>query len=172
MESAVTRIYNDMRQRIMRGDFDANSFFIENGIAEEYKVSRGTAREAMLLLCEDRFLIKHPRKGYFLYRFSEKELSDMRYARYHLELAGIHLVLANCTDEEIRSLYDSLNGDELNYLPEEMDNFRFHTALAALSGNHTLVEFIARLLNCTQRDMAGVKSSISNISHQHIIEAL
>ena len=172
MDSAVQKIYNDMRLRIMRGDFGVNSFFVENGIAEEYGVSRGTAREAMLLLCESKFLVKHPRKGYFLYQLSEKEDSDASYARYCLEMGGIRKVIDTCTDEQIKSLYDVLNGAEINYLPEDMDNYRFHMALAHLSGNETIPELIANLLEYTSRRKVNVKSSESNISHMHIIEAL
>ena len=165
MDSAVQKIYNDMRLRIMRGDFGVNSFFVENGIAEEYGVSRGTAREAMLLLCESKFLVKHPRKGYFLYQLSEKEDSDASYARYCLEMGGIRKVIDTCTDEQIKSLYDVLNGAEINYLPEDMDNYRFHMALAHLSGNETIPELIADLLEFTSRSAVNIQSSESNISH-------
>ena len=41
-----------------------------------------------------------------------------------------------------------------------------------LAASGTLPELLAQLLTCTQRGYANVASSISNISHQHIIEAL
>lgn len=172
MDSASQRIYDDIRLRIMKGEYDANSFFVENGIAEEYGVSRGTAREAMLLLCEKKYLVKHPRKGYFLYVFSEKELKDYRYIRYNLEMSGIRMVFLNCSDEEIRSLKNVIGGDGINYLPETMDNYRFHMALARLSGNTVLCEMLSDLLDATSRIAVSKPGSMFHISHQHIVEAI
>lgn len=172
MASIVNRVYDDMRNRILKGEFSANSLFVEQNIAEEYQVSRGTAREALQLLCNSKFLIKHPRKGYFIYNFSDEELQDILQTRYFLEMGAMTMVVQKCTDDQIKALYDTLNGPKMDTLPENTVNSNFHMALAALSGNKTLCELLMGLLDITARKCLYVSSEDYEGSHEDIIQAL
>lgn len=170
--SVVDHIYDDMRSRILRNEFSANGVFVEQSIAAEYNVSRGTAREALQKLCQAKFLIKHPRKGYFIYNFSDKEINDLIYARYYLELGASKLIMTLCTDEQISSLYDTLKGPEFQYLPEKTVNNQFHMAVAKLSGNLTICDLLSNLLDISSRRSVNTPSSAGEWSHRHIVEAL
>lgn len=172
MASIVNRVYDDMRNRILKGEFSANSLFVEQNLAEEYQVSRGTAREALQLLCNSKFLIKHPRKGYFIYNFSEEEFNEILQTRYFLEIGAITTVIQKCTDEQIKALYDTLNGPQMDTLPENTVNSNFHLALATLSGNKTLCELLMGLLDITARKCLNVSSTDYEGSHEEIIQAL
>lgn len=172
MASIVNRVYNDMRDRILKGEFGANSLFVEQSIAEEYEVSRGTAREALQLLCNAKFLIKHPRKGYFIYNISDEELDEILRTRYFLEMGAMATVIGSCTDEQIRSLRTALNGPKLDTLPENTVNSNFHLALATLSGNKTLCGLLEGLLDMTARKCLRVSSADYDSSHEDIVQAL
>ncbi len=172
MASIVTRVYEDMRNRILNGEFCANDLFVEQSVAKDYQVSRGTAREALQLLCNSKFLIKHPRKGYFIYNFSDEEFHDVLQTRYYLEIGAITTVIQNCTDAQIRELYSTLSGPEMSTLPENTINSNFHVALAALSGNKTLLEVVKDLLDITARKCLHSSSKDYEESHEAIIEAL
>lgn len=172
MDSIVDRVYDDMRRRILCGEFDINSVLVEQGIAAEYCVSRGTAREALQKLCQAKFLIKHPRKGYFLYKFSEKEFADLLYARYYMELGAARLVMDHCSDEQIAGLYQELEGEEYQYLPENTINNRFHMAIARLSGNEAICEMLINMLDISARPAVSVATSTAVRSHRAIVDAL
>lgn len=172
MASVVSRVYDDMRNRILGGEFGANELFVEQRIAEEYQVSRGTAREALQLLCNAKFLIKHPRKGYFIYNFSDDEIQDVLQARYFLEIGAASLVIRKCTDAQIETLYAKLNGSEKSALPENTVNSGFHLALAKLSGNKMIPDLLAGLLDITARKFLHVSSSEGKALHEEIVKAL
>lgn len=172
MGAIVNRVYDDMRNRILRGEFHANSLFVEQSIATEYDVSRGAAREALHLLCNAKFLIKHPRKGYFIYNFSDDELREILQARYFLELGAMGIVVEKCTDGQIEVLYDTLSGPELQTLPENTVNSSFHLAMAGLSGNQTICELLRGLLDITARKSLNISSAENKQSHIAIIQAL
>lgn len=170
--SIVESIYNDMRKRILKNEFSPNTCFVEQSIAQEYAASRGTARAALQLLCQAKFLVKMPRKGYFLYIISEQERQDITYARYHLELAGIELIIKNCTDAQINTLRDALVGPEHQTFPENTVNRQFHLAMAKLSGNRTIYELLGNLLDMSARDSLHKATSSITPSHLRIVEAL
>ena len=170
--SIVENVYNDMRKRILEDEFSPNTCFVEQSIAQEYGVSRGTARAAMQMLCQSKFLVKMPRKGYFLYVLSDEERNDMLYARFHLELAGMKLIIQNCTDEQIMGLRSALEGPEYQIFPEKMVNSQFHLAMAKLSGNHTIYTLVGDLLNISSRRSRHKATSAATPSHLRIIDAL
>ena len=172
MGAIVNRVYDDMRNRILHGEFHANSLFVEQSIATEYDVSRGAAREALQLLCNAKFLIKHPRKGYFIYNFSDDELREILQARYFLELGAMGIVVEKCTDGQIEALYDTLSGPELQTLPDNTVNSSFHLAMASLSGNQTICELLRGLLDITARKSLNISCAENRQSHIAIIQAL
>ncbi len=170
--SIVENIYDDMRRRILKSEFSPNTCFVEQNIAQEYSASRGTARAALQMLCQAKFLVKMPRKGYFLYIISEKERQDLAYARYHLELAGMELIIKNCTDDQINTLRDALVGPEHQPLPENTVNRQFHLAMAKLSDNLTIYELLGNLLDMSSRGSIHKATSSVTPSHLRIVEAL
>lgn len=172
MDSIVNRVYDDLRRRILQNEFGPNGVLVEQDIAEEYKVSRGSAREAMQKLCEARFLIKRPRKGYFIYNFSPREMQEIIHTRYYLEVGVVKHIIAHCTDEQIRDLYNCLDGEEYPTLPEKVVNRQFHLKMAEFTGNQFLVESLEKLLAFTVRTAIHQSTSSTKGKHETLIEAL
>ncbi len=172
MSSIVDRVYDSMRERILQGEFGPNDVFVELDIADQYEVSRGTAREALQKLCESKFLIKRPRKGYFMYSFSAKEMADVDYLRCALETAALKLTVANASDEDIKGLNLILEGPKNEKLPENTVNLQFHMALARLSGNEILCDMLRTLLDIATRSAIDLPADASEGKHREIIEAV
>ncbi len=172
MSSIVDKVFDSMRERILQGEFGPNDVFVELDIADQYGVSRGTAREALQKLCEAKFLIKMPRKGYFMYTFSPKEMADVDYVRCALETAAIKLTIANATDDDIKGLYHILQGPKNEKLPENTVNLQFHLALARLSGNGILCDSLRTLLDISTRSGIDLPADASEGKHKDIIEAV
>ncbi|MDO4977136.1 MAG: GntR family transcriptional regulator [Eubacteriales bacterium] len=172
MSSVVENVYDSMRERILQGEFGPNDVFVELDIAEKYGVSRGTAREALQKLCESKFLIKMPRKGYFMYKFSPKEMADVNHLRCILETEAVKLSIVNAKDEEIRQLYQILEGPKNEKLPENTVNHQFHMSLARLSGNGILCDMLGTIIDISTRAAINLTSDDSKDSHKAIIEAV
>ncbi len=172
MDSIVNRVYDDLRRRILQNEFGPNGVLVEQDIAEEYKVSRGSAREAMQKLCEAKFLIKRPRKGYFIYNFSSREMQEIIQTRYFIESGVVKHIITYCTDEQIRDLYNYIDGEEYPTLPEKVVNRQFHLRMAELTGNTFLKEFLETLLAFTVRKAIHQSTSSTKGKHEALIEAL
>ena len=58
-----TRIYNELREKIINGELRANEMINERELADKFGVSRVPVREAFNRLCNEGYLIKYPQRA-------------------------------------------------------------------------------------------------------------
>lgn len=140
------RVYREIKRDLMLRKLPSSELFSEQMLADWYHCSRTPAREAAGRLVSEGFLNKYPSKGYIVRLPTDREMNEMRYCRYVLEIAALRQTVHMAYVEDFRRLYNLLDrtyGDpELAYF----SNMTFHYELAKLSGNETIVSYIERLL--------------------------
>lgn len=140
------RIYREIKRDLMLRKFPSSELFSEQMLADTYNCSRTPAREAAGRLVSEGFLNKYPSKGYIVRLPTEREMHEMRYCRYVLEIAALRQTFHSAYSEEFQLLYNLIDREyddpELAYF----SNSTFHYELAKLSGNTVIVDNIERLL--------------------------
>lgn len=140
------RVYREIKRDLMLRKLPSSELFSEQMLADWYHCSRTPAREAAGRLVSEGFLNKYPSKGYIVRLPTDREMNEMRYCRYVLEIAALRQTVHMAYVEDFRRLYNLLDrtydDPELAYF----SNMTFHYELAKLSGNKTTVSYIERLL--------------------------
>ena len=140
------RVYREIKRDLMLRKLPSSELFSEQMMADWYHCSRTPAREAAGRLVSEGFLNKYPSKGYIVRLPTDREMNEMRYCRYVLEIAALRQTVHMAYVEDFRRLYNLLDrtydDPELAYF----SNMTFHYELAKLSGNKTIVSYIERLL--------------------------
>lgn len=140
------RVYREIKRDLMLRKLPSSELFSEQMLADWYHCSRTPAREAAGRLVSEGFLNKYPSKGYIVRLPTDREMNEMRYCRYVLEIAALRQTVHMAYVEDFRRLYNLLDrtydDPELAYF----SNMTFHYELAKLSGNKTIVSYIERLL--------------------------
>lgn len=140
------RVYREIKRDLMLRKLPSSELFSEQMLADWYHCSRTPAREAAGRLVSEGFLNKYPSKGYIVRLPTDREMNEMRYCRYVLEIAALRQTVHMAYVEDFHRLYNLLDrtydDPELAYF----SNMTFHYELAKLSGNETIVSYIERLL--------------------------
>lgn len=145
-KNLTERVYREIKRDLMLRKLPSSELFSEQMLADWYHCSRTPAREAAGRLVSEGFLNKYPSKGYIVRLPTDREMNEMRYCRYVLEIAALRQTVHMAYVEDFRRLYNLLDrtydDPELAYF----SNMTFHYELAKLSGNKTIVSYIERLL--------------------------
>ena len=67
-ENLKKKVYDDVLQSIVRGEYSADDIISEGMLIEKYNVSKSPVREALVQLCSENVLKSIPRCGYHLLR--------------------------------------------------------------------------------------------------------
>ena len=142
--------YNDVLQLILSGTFPPGTRLDEQLIAEELGISRTPLREAIAKLVKDGLVEHRPYRGNFVRSFTARQAGDIYDVRRSLESLAVRLAIPNLSDAAIADLRAILRevsaalaaGDLVRY---SLADQRFHDAIAALSGNETLIAILSQL---------------------------
>ena len=154
-ESAKERVYQSLKDDIVRGVLDMGAMLNEGQLASKYGVSKGPVREALVLLCQEGLVEAVPRVGYRTSRVTLKDVDDIFDLRMIVEGAAAERAATLITDEALQrleQLFISFEpGDRESYLRFLDENTTFHRSIAEASGNYRLAEVVYRLLEQMQR---------------------
>lgn len=164
------RVYEGIQHDIVSGKLKGNTFLVESEVAKQYQVSKAPVKAALQNLAQEGLLICYPRRGYMVVSVSVDEYRYVRELRLHIERFSIGMAVQRASDEEIRSLADTLKGGEEDAAHSHGSNALFHMRLAEISQNPYLGETLQRLLLLTLRYASG--KADNNRYHYQIIEAL
>lgn len=145
------RVYHEIKRDLMLRKLPSNELFSEQLLADRYHCSRTPAREAAGRLTAEGFLKKYPSKGYIVRLPTEREINEMRYCCYVLEVAALRQSFHNAYVEEYRSLYELIDREYNDPDIAYFSNMTFHYELAKLSGNATILAYIEQLYGLTIR---------------------
>lgn len=131
--------YETLKHAIITGDLPAGSRIVETEYAERMHISRTPLREALRKLERDGLVEYMLRRGVVVRAFTIADVEEIYTIRNALEMLTLPAIVANATENDIRSLRAILN--EMDPLTERDDVAalsprarQFHTQLTAISG--------------------------------------
>lgn len=149
-QSLGRTVIDRLRELIVQGEIEPGFRLIADDLAEEFEVSRGMVREALLVLATEGFVEIEPRRGTRVAIFSGKQADDLFEIRKSLEGLVAALAAQRRTEDQLADLriavahgLHTAQSGNLNELP--LLNTRFHNLLATAAGNEFLVETLNRL---------------------------
>lgn len=143
-------IKNQIRQRIIDGEFLPGERLIEHKLSEEMAVSRIPIREALRILAAEGLVTIEPHRGAFVATLSREDALHMVEVRAALEGLNAKLAAQNIKDADIKKLKKILEKGTQAIEREDLEackklNREFHSTLATIPGNTILMELITSL---------------------------
>ena len=169
-EKLSDKIYAEIRNGIIDGEYSARDFLSEAQVAKKYGVSKAPVKEALHILADQGYLISYPRRGYMINTYSDEELDKIQEIRKTLEALCVRLAIAKASDEELEELRFYRDGETRALDPRETVNFKFHIGLARLSGNEFLVDTLIPLVIKASMNKINCEADIDNFDK--IIDAM
>jgi DNA-binding GntR family transcriptional regulator len=179
VKSLAAVVLDDIRRRIVTGDFRPGERINESEIALNLGISRSPVREAFRVLEGEGLINTSPRKGSFITEISIQDLEELFGIRETLECHAIDCIKkrAKKSPDELRALTEEL-GRKLLKKPDIFTVISgFHFNLVELSNNYRLME-LYRILGISLRRYQLIYLSIkgqrdvSMKHHQAIVDAL
>ncbi|MFT8674618.1 MAG: GntR family transcriptional regulator [Acetobacter sp.] len=137
-----------LRQKILSGEYEANTAIRQEHIAAELGVSRIPVREALHQLYSEGFVELVSHKGAVVSSISLEEILELYELRARIEtwliaLAIPRMVAADFARAEISAREFAALGAEDDYSYEH--NWNFHAALYAASGRKLTIEMVGKI---------------------------
>lgn len=174
------RVFEQLRQSIIRGDIRPGQRLVENRVAESMAISRTPVREALHKLEREFLLQKQPRGGYIVLGLSRSEIEETFGIRGVLESYAARLAALKHTSAQLEPLarridayQASLDQGRLDLLPGI--NTEFHDLLYALSRSPKLIAMISGLRDQIFRFRQiilekGEMAERSNADHRQMLD--
>ncbi|MFE3905661.1 GntR family transcriptional regulator [Streptomyces sp. NPDC059153] len=149
-QSLRDRVYVELRERIIEGEYPPGHRLVERELAEELGVSRIPLREAMQQLESEGFLVTQPRRGSLVAGFGTDDAEHLFDVREKLEGLAAGLAARRATDAQLRNmerlLLLSRKAAEAGRLREVVThNADFHQQIVEASGNPLLQDLMSPL---------------------------
>ena len=144
------RAYQIIKEKLLNLEFEPGSRIREDLLANEISMSRTPVREAINQLAAEGLITIIPRKGVFCIELSLDEIRGLVDVREALERLAIQKCFENINDAQIKNL-DSLIAkfeqalDQKQYKKCNVLDSDFHIAIASVSKNKKLVDFIIEI---------------------------
>lgn len=172
---ARLRVYEWLRDEIIRGSIEAGRFLDEQWVSEAVGVSRTPVREAFHQLAAERFITLLPRKGAQVRTVTSRELEEVYQSRLLIEgqALGVICALERKVPGEMLSLIDQMEaaGDARDWFTVSFLDRRFHRAIVAEADNTVLLELYDTLRSRQQRvavrALTARPERVETINKQH-----
>lgn len=169
-------LYQKIKQDIFSLKYGVGDIINEQTIASEYNVSKTPVREALTALVQEGYLVKYPRRGYFIKEINFNEYYELTQYRFLLESGVIRSIISRRSDEEIRSLYAFTPPTKVTREDFKQENMKFHMAMASLTSNRYIISALETVFERNIRDssMVGFNRIADDIhqDHRRIVDAM
>lgn len=177
-ENIVDAIYADLRLQLQRSVISSEDRLVDTAVAARYGVSRVPAREALLRLVAEGYLVGTTR-GFALRELSLEDISNLFELRRQLEPRAAANAARDMTPDIEGDLNDAMgrikSAVAKNEMPVLLDaNIDFRNAWLKAVRNRHLAETVARFINYFQSvrldsfaDTDMVKHYIDGLSRIH-----
>lgn len=138
------QVYDDLRHRILRGDFASDTKFQEIALSEELGVSRTPVREALAMLVRDG-LLEQMRRGFKFPKRSPRDVVDIIEVRLRLEPYAMRRMTERLDQAKRTELAEKVRQEIASHPdgPGYIDaHVRIRQALMAHVANRVLVDAI------------------------------
>jgi DNA-binding GntR family transcriptional regulator len=181
-KKAVSLIaYEKIKKKILRNELDFGQQLLEDNFSSELSMSRTPVREALIMLEKEGLITRSQGRGFYIQRFSVKDVDDFYHFRNILETASTDLIISNITKEDIDELHKVLEKVstiiEKGYPAEAMAaGLQFHVRIIEICQNDMIVR---SLKNCYDKlilvswSYHQIESCIESAwEHEEILEVL
>lgn len=154
------KAYNELKNRILTGEFQPDTLYSETKISSEISISRTPMREALQRLSQDGYISIVPSKGFMIRTLTEKDMLESTQVRCAIE-GYCASILASDSDSrkkktalsDLRKCIDQM--EQSLYIQDEHTEFirhdhEFHMLLVNYAGNEEFNEIFQRLLYMIQ----------------------
>jgi DNA-binding GntR family transcriptional regulator len=149
-ENQTTQVYNQIKEKIVNGEYTPSENLVESNLAATYDVSRNTIKKALLMLENDGYVTIETNKGAKVRSYSKKEVLEFLELREVLEGFVVHLSVPYFSKEKIRKMdgilsemKDRAAADDL--LSYSSLNQQFHLLIYDACPNRTAVNVLTKL---------------------------
>src|SRR5262245_4734845 len=140
--STTNASYDALREAIVRGDIAPDARLVESEVSENFEMSRGAVRTALIRLEQEGLVVREPHRGARVRKVSDAEAVEILQARAVLEGLAVRLTAERIDEAGIARLEALLArhrellalGDLLGASDANAD---LHAALLELSGHGT-----------------------------------
>lgn len=156
--SLKKKVYNELLDGIVKGDFPLDQFLNEGELAVKFGVSKAPIREALIELCNENVIRSIPRLGYQIVQLNITHVRESTELRLILETAAFKKTVQNFNDSFLTRLSELNKENALQkskglLAPEQHweRNCAFHLLLCSFSGNTLLNKMLSDTLNLIRR---------------------
>lgn len=176
LASAVTA---SLRAAIVSGELAAGSRLVETDLAEQFGLSRGPIRDALVELQHTGLVELRARKGSFVATLTTADVGEVYSLRSALEALAVHQAVARGVDGgRLTDLLDDLTTANKGGRPTEIGaaDMALHRGIVEAAGNSRLLEAWEHLADQTLLMLIGLSRLDADIqgteAHRAIVEDL
>jgi DNA-binding GntR family transcriptional regulator len=147
-------IADTLRDAIRIGGYLSGERLVELTLAQEMTVSQNTIRDALRILEQEGWVIKHPRRGVYVRTFTREEVRELCTLVETLESLVLEWAIESLTRDSLKQLCQIIDraGQQMETLEwqgvlNSID--AFHQALLKIANKPQTAELLTRLLNQT-----------------------
>lgn len=162
----VDQLYNDIKQRIIRGDLKGDQKLSVRELKEYYGVSDTPVKQALNRLVTEQFVVSLPRCGMRVRQISKQDIYESIEARMMMELFAVPFALEKAKNEPsfLKALECNLrNNEKLLQKPELLSHYS-EKAMQELSIS---LDFHRIIVNAIGNSMI-MNSYDSIVNHQYV----
>lgn len=141
--------YNEIKRRIMSGDFAADDRLREIDVANHLGLGRTPVREALKRLEDEGLLTHEPRRGLVVTRIDQRGVTELYSMREVLEGAAAEFAARHATDAEIDNMAAILEDEHHPDMDAVALNLAFHNAIYTAAHNRHLIRSLNALTDTT-----------------------
>ena len=174
--------YQHCKELIESGKLSPGNLYSEVAISKQLGISRTPLRTALQILEKDGLIIRLPQRGFYVYKFTEKDIDELFTIRKALEGYAVEYIAQNRLKVDMSRLKDHLERQEKaiisnNYKLFVQEDRKFHEDIISVLNNERLNSIYSGLresieLLGLQRFKLSSQRNQSVAEHKMIIEAI
>lgn len=148
------QVADAVRQKILSGEYEANTQLRQEHLATEFGVSRIPVREALHQLHSEGFVTLVSHKGAIVSSISLDEILELYELRARIETWLLGLAIPRMTENDILRARECARQHQEQGRTGEYSNqlnWNFHAALYAPSGRKATIELVSRIYQQLER---------------------
>lgn len=148
--NASVRVYEYLRDKIIKGIYSPGEKLNEKEIAHLVHVSRTPTREALRVLEYEGFVSKINQKGFFVKKYSPEELDTLHKMLIRLEGLAVEMAAPKLSESDLTNLQKMINrlrslASRENYGDYLVLDFEFHLFFPKITESRALIDDISQL---------------------------
>ncbi|MBC2850347.1 GntR family transcriptional regulator [Cetobacterium sp. 8H] len=182
MANQTDFVYEEIRKKIILGEYKPNENLTEIFLANSLNASRNTIKKALIKLENENLILLEKNKGARVKSFTLQEVLDCFEVRLALEILIIRKVVQDITEEQLQNLAEVMENmkacfEENNLIEYSKNNQIFHRIIYDSCSNKVAVKSVEVIKNQLDRYklktilIPGRKNQSIN-EHILIVEAL